>query len=138
MSASIRFYREGGHEAVAYLGHGESKSRLITFCQRIQQYTTASINWASATAEIWPDYPESEGDFQSLDHYAFLWFRDSAKQMWAFKLFSPKIGIFEEQPEGDLIVLPEKGVQIASWYSDLAGKTLTYERGAFCGSSRSH
>lgn len=71
-----------------------------------------------------------------MDHYAFLRFRDNNNKSWAFKLFAPKIELFEEQPEGDLIVLPEKGIQIASWYSDLAGEELSFVRGAYCGSSR--
>jgi len=139
MSATIRFYREDGEEAISYLAHGETKSRLITFVQRIAQYTTASINYACVTSEFYPtQYGESEGDFQSLDHYAFLWFKDDQGKRWAFKLFAPKIELLEEQPEGDLVVLPEKGIQIAQWYSDLAGAKLSFLYGAYCGSSRNN
>jgi len=79
---------------------------------------------------------EETGDFQSIRHYGHFFFRrESDRKLYGFKLPAPTIDIFEEQPEGDLIITPDIGDIVAAWYSTLAGETFVFHCGAFCGSN---
>ena len=136
MSVELKLVRGPKKRAFIYTAHGSSLSKAKAFAYNIAQFTTAEIRRVAATVGDKVDIPAVAGDFQSLDHYAHIWLRrDDDDKLYALKIVAPVISMFEEQPKGDLIVIPDIGAQIAAYYSDLAGETFTFNEGAFCGSN---
>jgi hypothetical protein len=138
MAGTIRFARvlESGHvpQVEIYIHHGNSLSKVKSFALHLKTKTTAEIREATAIIQSQVNSASNSNDFQSLAHAARIFVRcDSTGQLFSFFLPAPDIAIFEEQPEGDLIVTPEEGEIFAGWYSDLAGEAFTFDGGAFVG-----
>ena len=139
MSGTIRFARvlSNGHvsQTEIYVPHGNSLSKVKQFALRLKTKTTAEVREATAIIQSQVNSPSNENDFQSLSHFARVFVRRSSdEKLFSFEFPAPDISIFEEQPAGDLIITPEEGEILASWYSDLAGEVFVFNGGAFVGS----
>jgi hypothetical protein len=141
MAGTIKFRRtlSDGHLAQTeiFLLHGASLSKVKQFALRIATKCTAQV--AACSAIIQSDCSDSpdENDFQSLRHFARVFIRrTSDQQLFDFSFPAPDISIFEEQPDGELIIPKDPdGDLLASWYSDLAGEPYTFEEGGYVGES---
>jgi hypothetical protein len=140
MAGTIRFARvlADGHvsQSEIYLEHGNSLSKVKQFALRIKNYTTAETREATAIIQSLCVSEASEGDYQSLRHFAHVYVRRvSDNELFDFMIPAPDISLFEAQPEGDQIVSEEKGEILAGWYSDLAGEEFSFDSGFLVGSS---
>lgn len=136
MSGSIKFCR-GTERSWEYLAFGDSLSKVVEFANHIKKFTTADIRRCTQTNGLKMTIEGSSGDFQSLAHFAHVFFkRTRDKKLYAFKIPAPIIDIFEAQPEGDLIVTPGRGgTELAQYFTRLAGEEFTFDSGAFTGSN---
>lgn len=141
MAGTIKFRRPDadGHlsQTEIFLRHGASLSKVKQFALRLATKCTAQVAACSVIIQADCVDEASEGDFQSLRHFARVFVRrDSDREIFDFSFPAPDISIFEEQPDGELIIPKDPdGDLLASWYSDLAGEPYTFEDGGYVGES---
>lgn len=136
MSGSIKFCR-GTARTWEYVAFGDSLSKVVEFANHIKKFTTADIRRATQTSGLKMLIEAKTGDFQSIEHFAHVFFRRTRdKKLYAFKIPAPIIDLFEAQPEGDLIITPDRGgTELAQYFTRLAGEEFTFDSGEFTGSN---
>lgn len=135
MSATITFKQGDSmtQRGTVWMEQGVSLQALRTFAQRLQSYTTATIEAVSHEVH---DYvmlePWGSGEYNSVSVYAHIFIRNrNSGTVYGFKLLSPDDSIFDAEQE----VTDTFGNQFAQWFSDLSGEIYDFEHGALAGST---
>lgn len=108
----------------------------VNFATAIDAYTNANVASVTMTQGAAVGTAVGTGDFQSVDLYALLLFRDAAGDLVKLALPAPILEQYEDTSQGHRL-LPEHGDAIATLLGSLRGETLTYVRGYIVGQSSS-
>lgn len=133
MSATIQFEKNNLHEIV-YFEQGDSLLKLNTFAQQLSAYSHAAITRVAITAKEVLTLPESAGEYTSIRMAAKIFFRDQDDgKLWGIMIHAPFSEMFEEVLHQGYRVKKSVGDQLAIYYSQYSGLSLTFESGWLVG-----